>query len=99
MTAGSKQVRCLRAQAAQRVALGASCALERLLVASLDGLLLRLLELLRCAEQPADVDLVRASWFTVQAVTVGFFSSLTDVSPSRLASSFRAAVNSSSGSS
>ena len=42
---------------------------------------------------------VRASWFTVHAGTVGFFSCLTDASPSRLASSFRAAVNSSSGSS
>ena len=100
MTAGPEQVGGLGAQAAQRVALGVSRALERLLVPSLDGLLLRLLELLSRAEEAADVHLARrASWFTVHAGTVGFFSCLTDASPSRLASSFRAAVNSSSGSS
>jgi hypothetical protein len=57
MTAGSEHVRGLGAQAAQRVAFGLPRTLEGLLVASLDGVLLRLLELLARAEETTDVDL------------------------------------------
>ena len=60
VTAGLEDVGCLRTQAAQCVARRFSRALERLLVASFDSVLLRLLELLSRAEKAADVHLAAA---------------------------------------